>query len=81
MIELYLSELEQSLEEMVGDIAYGKSKLTGKEFFKEYLKKARLIKLYNECIKLNCEEFSWEKLHNEGMLCKNDYKNYNTGIK
>ena len=40
----------------------------------KYLKLNRLASLYITTIAEGWESFSWQKLHDEGYLCKSDYR-------
>lgn len=77
MINLYISDLELTVDELVYDFARGKVNLTSEQFLTEYDKQRRLIQIYNSFLEKGLEKFDWEIAYRHGFLCKRDWETFN----
>ncbi len=89
-LDIYISELDQDVDEYVFDFAYENPlNLTPENFTKEYTRKKRLLQLAHKCRKVeavkldstNIDTMDWEYLYQYGKLCSRDHEDFPEQLK
>jgi hypothetical protein len=84
--DLYIWNNRETMRELICDVL--SEKITKKQFWKEYNHYERLEQKYEDCWKFDLkpaegadEIINWRELEKRGLLCDNDYTEFNLNEK